>query len=98
LEENNKRLGLNVRIIESDLFDKLPQQAVDFVVINPPYYPKNPLNDSERAWYCGAEFEYFEKLFSQLNNHIQSSTIVLMSLSEDCDIQKISKIALRTSK
>jgi release factor glutamine methyltransferase len=95
LEENNKRLGLNVRIIESDLFDKLPHQAVDFVIINPPYYPKNPLNDAEKAWYCGAEFEYFEKLFSQLNNHIQSNTIVLMSLSEDCDIKKISKIALK---
>ncbi len=95
LEENNINLGLPINIIGSDLFDKLPKQTFDFIIINPPYYPKQPANDAEKAWYCGTEFEYFEKLFSQLGDYIDTKTIVLMSLSEDCDVNKISSIAIK---
>ena len=93
LIENNKKLQSNVTIIESDLFDKIPIQLFDFIIINPPYYPKNPKNDSEKAWYCGENFEYFEKLFLQLNAFFNQESTVLISFSEDCQIDKISSIA-----
>jgi len=97
LIENNKKLQSNVTIIESDLFDKIPNQAFDFIIINPPYYPKSPKNDSEKAWYCGENFEYFEKLFLQLNNFYNQQSEVLISFSEDCEIDKIKMIAQKNN-
>lgn len=78
--------------MESDLFDQIPKQTFDFILINPPYYPKAPSNAQEMAFYCGAEFEYFEKLFSQLGSYFTNGQ-VYMILSNDCDIQRISTIA-----
>ncbi len=97
LVKNNTQLKTNLTIIESDLFDKIPGQVFDFIIINPPYYPKNPKNDSEKAWFCGENFEYFEKLFSQIKNFIKSETTVMMSLSEDCDFENIKKIAIKNN-
>ncbi len=93
LHFNKKNLNLPIKIIESDLFNNIQQQVFDVVLINPPYYPKNPTNETEKAWYCGAEFQYFVNLFTQLKNYINNHTVVLMSLSEDCDITQIIKIA-----
>ncbi|MEI7977516.1 MAG: methyltransferase [Bacteroidota bacterium] len=97
LIENNKKLKANVTIIESDLFDKIPTQVFDFIIINPPYYPKKPNSDSEKAWYCGENFEYFEKLFKQLNPYNNGNAIVFLSLSEDCDFYKIASIASKNN-
>jgi release factor glutamine methyltransferase len=80
-------------ILKSDLFDLILQQTFQYIIINPPYYPKQPKTDAERAWFCGAHFEYFEKLFSQIKNYMQSNSIVWISLSEDCDIKRIHYIA-----
>ena len=61
---------------------------------NPPYYKKSPKSDAEYAWYCGENGEYFQKLFSSLKQYIHSQSLVLMILSEDCDILMITKLAL----
>ena len=45
------------------------------------------------AWYCGVNFEYFQALFSQIKDYIVPSSIVLMVLSDGCDIAKITSIA-----
>ncbi|MFN3872372.1 MAG: methyltransferase [Ignavibacterium sp.] len=83
----------NITVAHSDLFDSIPEQQFDFIVINPPYFAKDPENEFEYAWFCGKEFQYFEKLFSQIGDFIFPSTIALMVLSEDCEIEKIKSIA-----
>ncbi len=94
IRENLRRTQTTAEVIESDLFDAIPPSPFDFIIINPPYYPRDPVNDSERAWYCGKGFEYFQKLFGQLNSmHIAGR--ILMVLSEDCDITSISSIAAK---
>lgn len=89
---NAKKNNIAIECIESDLFTNLEKNTFDFVVINPPYYPKKPLSDADKAWYCGEEFEYFHKLFNQLKMVHQRSQ-VFMVLSEDCDVKSISEIA-----
>ena len=84
---------LNLSLIKSDLFDSIPETHFDYIIINPPYYPKKPQNITEQAWYCGENFEYFQKLFKQLPKYISSNNNVLMILSEDCDVKKIQSIA-----
>jgi hypothetical protein len=41
----------------------------DIIVINPPYYKKDPGSYSDYAWNCGSNGEYFKKLFTQLRGY-----------------------------
>ena len=95
LQFNKENLQSGITIIKSDLFDEIPKQQFDFIIINPPYYPKNPDNESQLAWYCGEHFEYFNKLFSQLSRFVSQSGKVIMILSEECDTLTIERIAAK---
>lgn len=91
LEKNALNSSLKLQIIDSDLFKNIDSQSFDYIIINPPYYPKTPKNVKEQAWFCGENFEYFQKLFKQLSN--RKDKIILMILSQDCNIEKIKDIA-----
>lgn len=93
LEKNALKNNLQVQIVYSDLFDEIGNQDLDYILINPPYYPKKPKNIKEQAWFCGEGFEYFEKLFSQLPRFLSQKTQCYMILSQDCDLEKIKAIA-----
>ncbi len=91
--KNSELNNAKLEVIESDLFDNIVIKNFDYIIINPPYFPKNPKNEKELAWFCGNDFQYFKKLFAQLNNYKTEETFVLIILSEDCDIQRITSIA-----
>lgn len=93
VELNAVKNGVTLQSILSDLFEGISQQVFDYIIINPPYYPKEPLNKAEEAWYCGANFEHFEKLFYQLGSYFDETSQVYMILSEDCELEKIKSIA-----
>lgn len=97
LKENAKTNGVELTILHSDLFENIPVQTFSIIAINPPYYPKTPRNEFEQAWFCGANFEYFEKLFLQLSPFHNSLSQVLMVLSEDCDLKRIREIATKNN-
>ncbi|WP_339833377.1 methyltransferase [uncultured Flavobacterium sp.] len=97
LKESANNNQLKITIIESNLFDNLVGHSFDYIVINPPYYPKAPKNIKEQAWFCGVNFDYFELLFSQLANYKTPSNSVYMILSEDCDLVKIKAIAKKNN-
>ncbi len=82
-----------VESVASDLFENFADRQFDLMVINPPYYPQAPSNAAEHAWYCGPEFEYFQRLFAELPKHVAANGQVLMILSEDCAIERIGSIA-----
>ena len=88
-EENN----LPVRCVYSNLFEELKGNHFDYIIINPPYYPKSPENIKQQAWFCGKEFEYFEALFQQLPPYLSKENTTYMILSEDCELEKIKSIA-----
>lgn len=92
--ENALSNRVEIAIKQSDLFDKLDRQlSFDYVLINPPFYPKSPNSIEERAWYCGHDFQYFRKLFSELSEFSTSIQRCLMILSEDCELKTIKSIA-----
>lgn len=94
---NAEKNQVKMHLIQSDLFEKLEEKAFDWIVINPPYYPRTPKNLEEQAWYCGENFEYFEKLFKGLARYIYSTSKVIMILSEDCEIEQIKNMAKRAN-
>ncbi|WP_046743958.1 methyltransferase [Kordia zhangzhouensis] len=91
LKEASKKNEIPVKVVYSNLFENISEETFDYVIINPPYYPKTPQNDKERAWFCGEDFEYFKNLFAQLSNHLAINT--WMILSEDCEIEHIKQLA-----
>ena len=94
IEKNSKMNDATVEIIHSDLFNEIPQRRYDYIIINPPYYKKTPASEKEFAWFGGDDFQYFRKLFSQLDNFIFENTNVIMVLSDDTEIDMIKSIAL----
>jgi release factor glutamine methyltransferase len=93
--ENAALNYLVVTVIQSDLFDNVPDKKFDFIVINPPYYAVDPKDFKEMAWFCGKEYEYFENLFPQLKNVNQPAAVILMNLSEHCNLPRIKEIAAK---
>lgn len=94
---NSKQNNLPIKIVYSDLFENLKNHSFDYIIINPPYYPKSPKNTKEQAWFCGENFDYFENLFTQLPDELSTATNCFMILSQDCDIEKIKAIALKNA-
>lgn len=80
-------------IYASDLFDQIPVQQFDYIVINPPYFFDDASSPSQLAWYCGKNGEYFEKLFSQLKSFTHSNSEIFMILGDNCEIERIQQIA-----
>jgi len=93
LKENSRKNNVRINIIKSDLFDEVPLEDFDLIIINPPYYKKEPESNTDYAWNCGTNGEYFKKLFSQLKNYIHGKTKILMVLCDGCDIDMVRSIA-----
>ena len=93
VQENGLINHVSFEVIHSDLFDDFGERKFDIIVINPPYYPRNPQNEAEKAWFCGENFDYFQKLFVQLADYLSENGAAIMVLSEDCAIDEISRFA-----
>jgi release factor glutamine methyltransferase len=93
LYRNKERNGIDIQCIESDLFNDLPGKTYDFILINPPYYFKTPMNMSGHAWYCGEQGEYFQRLFEGIGNYMDQNTVTLMILCEGCEQERIKALA-----
>ena len=91
-KHNAEKNGVNIHVCHSDLLDQIKGQF-DFIVINPPYYPKDVTDETTLAWNCGKNFEYFQKLFKQLPGHIHATSNVIMVLTKGCDVASIFSIA-----
>ncbi|MDB9452692.1 methyltransferase, partial [Dolichospermum circinale CS-541/06] len=82
------------RAFHSDLFDNYPPQLrFDIILVNPPYFFKPQEKPEQLAWNCGSEGEFFEKLFQQLPARIRRHSQVYIILAENCEIDRIVKIA-----
>jgi release factor glutamine methyltransferase len=92
---NAVRNSLSVEAIESDLFDALGDRRFDVVVVNPPFYRRDPTTVAEQAWLAGGDLGYFERFFTGLGAHVEEGGDVLMVLSEDCDLTAIRAAAER---
>jgi len=90
---NAEMNSVELKVLHSDLFTYIPEQTFDFIIINPPYYPKDPKDEKEYAWFCGSDFSFFKRLFKQIGDYICTSTNEIMILSEDCDIEMIKSLA-----
>jgi release factor glutamine methyltransferase len=90
--QNAKLNHLDITAFISDLFLNVPLKQFSMVLINPPFFPKAPETDYDHAWFCGENFEYFQRLFSQLKDRPPGEKYYMI-LSDSCDRREISNIA-----
>lgn len=88
IEKNARANDVELTIIQSDLFENI-KGTFDLIVVNPPYYRKNPALEGDHAWYAGEEYQYFQRFFAGVTKHMSPLGNILMVLSESCDIQFI---------
>lgn len=93
LERNSQANRVQLKIIHSDLFDRIPMQQFDVIAINPPYYKKDPQTLLDHAWYCGENGDFFFKLFGQLSQYIHKGSEIIMVLCDGCDMEMITRAA-----
>jgi release factor glutamine methyltransferase len=91
--KNSLKNNVILTVYQSDLFDRIPSQIFDYIIINPPFYAKDPGFESEFAWYCGSDYVFFKKLFSQVKKYIDQNSEAVMILSSECNIKKINELA-----
>ena len=94
LENNSNSLPANVlKIVQSNLFSSLETCIFDYIIVNPPYYPNKVKDETELAWNCGEEFEYFTNFFSQVGLFMNFESKIIMVLSSQCNLYRINNIA-----
>jgi release factor glutamine methyltransferase len=93
IERNAEQNYVSIETVYSNVFDRLEPQVFDYIVINPPYYKREPRMIEEYAWFCGENGEFFENLFGGLSGYVNDGSVVLMVLCDDCDIQMIKEMA-----
>lgn len=93
LKNTSEKLQLKIHCVKSNLFSNISKESFDFIIVNPPYYPKAPKTIKQHAWFCGENFEYFEAFFKQIQSYLKPQNTTYMILSEDCELQKIETIA-----
>jgi release factor glutamine methyltransferase len=89
---NANRNGVNIRIIQSDLFNSIERETFDWIIINPPYYAGTASSEEELAWYAGENFDYFRRLFKSLSDYSHKTTEIIMVLTKGSEVSKISTI------
>lgn len=92
-KHNAKLNNVTLEVIETDLFHQIPIQPFQFIINNPPYYPKNPTTLEEHAWFSGEGHAYFDRLFNNVSLYLKNKGKLLLVLSDDCDLVAINKKA-----
>ncbi|MFT5646049.1 MAG: release factor glutamine methyltransferase [Aureispira sp.] len=86
---------LEMEVIESDLLEQIPLTRFQYILINPPYFPQVPTNDREKAFFCGANFEYFHRLFDTIGSYMTAQSSIYMILSDDCAVETMQEISYK---
>jgi release factor glutamine methyltransferase len=91
---NSNDNNLDVRVIQSDLFDQInAEQKFDYIFSNPPFMPRYPEKEDDFAFCCGEEYEYYISLFMKLSDHLKPNGKLIMALAKSCEIDRILEIA-----
>jgi release factor glutamine methyltransferase len=93
MKMNVERNGVTIILQLSDLFEDIAEKKFDLIMVNPPYYARKPAREEDYAWYCGEHHEYFVRFFKGIRPYTTEKTIVIMVLSEVCDLPVILRIA-----
>lgn len=80
--------------LESDLFGAIPEgQRFDLIAFNPPFYPRTPGNDEDRAWFAGEGYQTLRAFFQDAGRFLAPAGQVVVICSTDMDLNEITRFA-----
>ncbi|MDP9002096.1 MAG: methyltransferase [Myxococcota bacterium] len=82
--ENSTLNGLNIEVLESDLFSALSGRRFDLVCFNLPFYARDPVTLFEAAYNAGRNLETVHRFASGCARHLTTNGRVVVLFSEDC--------------
>jgi len=87
-ERNN--LTHKVIVLESDLFDAIGENfRFDYIIWNPPFFPEEPQNDTEKAWKAGRGYRVLSRFAEQAVLFLSPQGRVIIILSSQCNFGAI---------
>lgn len=87
--QNIVRNGLveSIQLKKSNLFEDVsPDLRFDYILWNPPFYPRKPLDDHGRAWNAGEGYDVLQKFASDCSKYLDTNGSIILILSSDMDL------------
>jgi len=82
-----------IKLLQSNLFSKVPKQKFDTIIFNPPYLPKDKVDDP--AVDGGKKgHEILEKFLGQVNDFLSADGIILIVFSSLTNKDKVNELLL----
>jgi release factor glutamine methyltransferase len=87
-------LGHMIKGCESDVFTGLEKKAgqFDFILLNPPFYPEEPGNMTDRAWKSGLGHDFMVRFAGQVHDFLKPTGTVIMVLSSEAAVGDILRL------
>ncbi len=77
-------LSERITVIESDLFEKIPDAGTfDYLITNPPFFEGEPTSAADAAWKGGADQHFIRTVAHEAGKLLQPGGSVLCILSSD---------------
>jgi release factor glutamine methyltransferase len=83
--------GNDISTVNSNLFENI-NDKFDVIFFNPPYYPKEPLNDFERAFKAGEQYKVIKDFAARSNEYLNKNGVIYLIISSDMDLNEIKRI------
>lgn len=83
--------GKEIGIIQSDLFENI-KDRFDLIFFNPPFYPKEPADNFEKAFNAGKEYRIIKEFAERSSGYLKKDGIIYLIISSDVDMDKIKSI------
>ncbi len=96
--DNARANGLASRVtaVCSNLLSGLaPRPLFDVIVSNPPYFPGEPLDVADRAWYAGPDYRDIAALFEQARERLAPDGCLYVVLSSHSDLARLGDLIRR---
>jgi len=91
-EQNAASAGLKMTVLQSDLFDRLSDQRFDVIAWNPPFFPKNPIDLAQAAFYAGEGYATIRRFAVEARDHLIEGGRMYFIFSEDGGIANVQNI------
>lgn len=78
-------------VIVSNLFENI-KDKFDIIFFNPPYYPKEPENNFEKAFNAGADYRVIKEFASSAGGYLKKGGMICLIISSDMNLHEFNKI------
>jgi release factor glutamine methyltransferase len=89
---NATHAGLEIEYLRSDLYSALSGRQFDFIVWNPPFFPKPCHNVAEAALHAGPRYDVIARFARDSRAHMPPGGRILLILSLDIDVEAVERL------